>query len=44
LGEGAESLLTDLRAHRDDPIIAVLHYACPRVAYLDRGKSAIALD
>jgi hypothetical protein len=43
-GEGAESLLTDLRAHRNDPIIAVLHYACPRVAYLDRGKSAIALD
>ena len=44
LGEGAESLLTDLRARRDDPIIAVLHYACPRVAYLDRGKSAIALE
>jgi hypothetical protein len=43
-GEGAESVLTDLRAHRNDPIIAVLHYACPRVAYLDRGKSAIALD
>jgi DNA topoisomerase VI subunit B len=41
LGEGADSLLTSLRAQPTDPVIAALHYACPRVAYLDRGKSSI---
>jgi hypothetical protein len=40
-GEGLESLLTAQRAGRAEPIIFVLHYACPRVAYTDRGKSAI---
>ena len=40
-GEGLESLLADQRAGRAEPIIFVLHYACPRAAYTDRGKSAI---
>jgi len=40
-GEGLESFLADQRAGRNEPIIFVLHYACPRTAYTDRGKSAV---
>jgi len=43
-GEGAEALLTGLRVQPHDPVIAVLHYACPRIAYLDRGKSSIMVE
>jgi DNA topoisomerase VI subunit B len=42
-GEGLESLLADQRAGRDEPIVFVLHYACPRAPYTDRGKSAIIM-
>ena len=42
-GEGLEALLADRRAGRNGPIIFVLHYACPRAAYTDRGKPAIIL-
>ena len=44
MGEGAETLLSNLRAQSNDPVIVALHYACPRVAYLDRGKSAIVVE
>ena len=27
----------------DEPIITVLHLACPRIEYLDRGKSSVSL-
>jgi DNA topoisomerase VI subunit B len=43
-GESAEGLLRKLRVDRDDPAIVVVHLACPHIAYLDRGKSSIALD
>jgi DNA topoisomerase VI subunit B len=42
-GEGLETQLADLRATRDEPIVFVLHLACPRVAYTDRGKSAVVI-
>jgi DNA topoisomerase VI subunit B len=42
-GEGLEYLLADQRASSNEPIIVVVHFACPRVAYTDRGKSAISL-
>jgi DNA topoisomerase VI subunit B len=42
-GEGLEALLADQRAGSDEPIIFVLHFACPRVGYTDRGKSAVTL-
>jgi DNA topoisomerase VI subunit B len=42
-GEGLESLLAAQRAGRDEPIIFVLDFACPRVGYTDRGKSALTL-
>jgi hypothetical protein len=42
-GEGLESLLAAQRAGRDEPIVFVLHFVCPRVQYTDRGKSAVVL-
>ena len=47
LGRGGESLdaiLADVRANTSQPVIAVLHLACPRVTYTDRGKSAIVVE
>jgi DNA topoisomerase VI subunit B len=42
-GESLDSILERQRAGRDEPIVAVLHLACPRVEYLDRGKSSIVV-
>jgi hypothetical protein len=36
-------LLTELKAGQEEPIVFVLHLVCPRVDYLDRGKSAVSL-
>ena len=44
LGPGGRSLdgmLTKQRAGRHEPIVAFLHMACPRIDYLDRGKSSV---
>jgi len=43
-GESLDALLTKVRADASRPVIGVLHMACPRVAYTDRGKSAIVVD
>jgi hypothetical protein len=43
-GEGLDGILAELRANTSQPVIAALHLACPRVAYTDRGKSAIVVD
>jgi hypothetical protein len=43
-GTGMDALLSDLYANTSQPVIAVLHVACARVAYVDRGKSAIVVD
>ena len=42
-GESLDTVLAQQRVRRDDPVIFVLHAACPRVAYSDRGKSAVVL-
>ena len=42
-GEGLEYLLADQRASSKEPVIFVLHFACPQVGYTDRGKSAVTL-
>jgi hypothetical protein len=47
LGRGGvsfDAILSDVRANTSQPVIAVLHLACPRVAYTDRGKSAIVVE
>ena len=43
-GEGFDGILAEVRANTSEPVIAVLHVACPRVAYTDRGKSAIVVE
>ena len=40
-GEGLEAHLNRLRAAANEPIVVILHYACPRVEYTDRGKTAL---
>lgn len=42
-GQSLDTILSQQRADRDEPAILVLHVACPRVEYTDRGKSAIAI-
>jgi DNA topoisomerase VI subunit B len=43
-GDGLDAVLADVRANTSQPVIAVLHMVCPRVAYTDRGKSAIVVE
>jgi hypothetical protein len=43
LGQSLDAILTKQRAGADEAIITVLHLACPRVEYLDRGKSSVNL-
>jgi DNA topoisomerase VI subunit B len=42
-GESLDGILTNQRAGRNEPIVTVLHLACPRIEYLDRGKSSVAI-
>jgi DNA topoisomerase VI subunit B len=42
--DGLTALLEKQRAGADEPVVFLLHLACPRVRYTDRGKSAIAID
>jgi DNA topoisomerase VI subunit B len=42
-GESLDTYLQEQRAGRTEPIIMVVHLASPRIAYTDRGKSAVAL-
>lgn len=41
--DGLSSLLTQKYAGHDEPIIFLLHCACPRVQYRDRGKSSVVV-
>jgi hypothetical protein len=43
-GDSLDAVLAEVRANTSQPIIAALHLACPRVAYTDRGKSAIVVE
>lgn len=42
-GDGLDAILEEVRA-RDASVICCLHVARPRVAYTDRGKSAIVVE
>jgi DNA topoisomerase VI subunit B len=42
-GTGLDAVLAEQRAGYGEPIVLVLHLACPRVVYLDRGKSAVVV-
>jgi DNA topoisomerase VI subunit B len=41
--QSLDAVLQQQRAGRDEPVALVLHLACPRVAYTDRGKSAVVV-
>ena len=43
-GQGLDAILAEVRANTAQPVICALHLACPRVAYTDRGKSAIVVE
>jgi DNA topoisomerase VI subunit B len=43
LGKSLDSVLEQQRVGRDEPVILLLHVACPRVEYTDRGKSAVVI-
>lgn len=43
-GEGLDAILMNVRANTSEPVIVALHLACPRVAYTDRGKTAIVVE
>jgi DNA topoisomerase VI subunit B len=43
LGTSLDAILQEQRAGPGEPIVLVLHLACPRVEYTDRGKSAVVL-
>jgi DNA topoisomerase VI subunit B len=42
-GQSLDSYLQEQRVGYGEPIILVIHLASPRIVYLDRGKSAVAL-
>jgi Histidine kinase-, DNA gyrase B-, and HSP90-like ATPase len=42
--EGMDEILTNLRAGTDAPVIVCVHYTCPHIEYLDRGKRHIGLE
>jgi len=42
--EGLDEILTERRAGEYAPVIVCVHYACPHIEYLDRGKSRIGLE
>jgi DNA topoisomerase VI subunit B len=43
-GKSLDAVLERARASTSQPVISMLHLACPRVQYTDRGKSAIAVE
>ena len=42
-GEGLERVLAGQRVESTEPVIVAVHFTCPVITYLDRGKSSIAL-
>jgi hypothetical protein len=44
VGDSLDSVLAQQRAGRAEPILFLLHVACPRVEFADRGKSAVVMD
>jgi Phage terminase-like protein, large subunit len=42
-GRSLDSILEQQRARHAEPVVLVLHLACARVDYLDRGKSAVVI-
>jgi len=43
-GQSLDTILANQRATADEPVVLLIHLTCPRVAYTDRGKSAIVIE
>ncbi len=43
-GQSLDTILAKQRATADEPVVLLIHLTCPRVAYTDRGKSAIVIE
>jgi DNA topoisomerase VI subunit B len=43
-GESLDSVLERQRAGQNEPVVVLLHLACPRVTFADRGKSSIVIE
>jgi DNA topoisomerase VI subunit B len=43
-GQSLDSEMEKLHVGRDNPVVILLHLACPRVEYTDRGKSAVVVS
>jgi len=43
-GDGLAAALEKRYAGANEPIVFLLHVACPRVRYLDRGKSSVVVE
>ncbi len=43
-GRSCDTILADQRIDADDPVVVVVHVACPKPEYTDRGKSAIVME
>jgi DNA topoisomerase VI subunit B len=41
---GLDGILESQRAGPEEPVIIAVHFACPRVQFMDRGKSAIVIE
>jgi hypothetical protein len=44
LGQSLDAVLQEQRAGRAEPVVLLIHVACPRVEYADRGKSAVVVE
>lgn len=42
-GVSLDTILSQQRVERDDPVILILHLTCPTVTFTDRGKSAVVI-
>lgn len=42
--QSLDTILTEQRCDRNEPVIFALHLACPRISFTDHGKSAVAID
>lgn len=43
-GESLDSILEQQKAGVDEPIVLLLHLACPNVSFTDRGKSSVIVE
>jgi hypothetical protein len=43
-GQSLDDILAQQHARHDEPVVLLLHLACPRPSYSDRGKSSVVVQ